>query len=393
MIDIKFEGLFTIELLHKYFTDTLCPDFSITPSTPTLSVIKGHKAIVKQYQNKLYAGIQSKAGIPFMPVESGMRMTFYLWLNNPLFANYTNLPAGYNSEKIFYFTNRNNNKDVPNAKQYLSVPIAAYDKTLPYVPGNLAKDNTNKVYRAIRSSNNANKHALTELNFWRLVDNFSYAADNDVLQYRAALSTYNFLTPQSSAAISVFGYNKVMNDYTSLVFANALSFTTPTSSFTLKLPSLPNGKYSLVVNGVQEWIYLNDELSTNRPFGVIDIFNEAKPASCNLVDNVTGALLSPNYSIYFLNRATVWKYVLPPTKTGSITDMQGVYNFTTASNDITSNAPIPLTDSLLVDNLLKFKITVNGHHFTPIPSADPQRLTSLTLGTDTYACSEIYINY
>lgn len=388
MIDVKFEGLFTVELLHKYFTDATCPDFSITPSTATLFTIKGHKAVVKQYQNKLYAGIQSKAGIPFMPVENGMRMTFYLWLDNPLFANYTNLPAGYNPDKIYYFSNRNNNTDLANTKQYLSVPVAAYNNILSYIPGSLATDATKKVYRAIRSNNNGDKHALTELSFWQPVDNFSYATGNDVLQYRSSISTYSFLTPQLSAGISLYGYNRVMNDYTTLVFADTLSFATLVSSFTLKLPALPDGKYSLVVNGVQEWIYINDELGVNKAFGVIDIFNETSPESCNLVDSVTGALLSPNYSIYFLNRATVWKYVLPAAKTGSINDPAGKYNFTTTTNDITSDMPIPLSDELL-----QLKLTINGHSFTPIPCADAQRLTSLTQGADTYACSEIYINY
>ena len=43
MIDINFDGLFSIELLHKYFTDQLCPDFSITPSTKTQSLISGYR--------------------------------------------------------------------------------------------------------------------------------------------------------------------------------------------------------------------------------------------------------------------------------------------------------------------------------------------------------------
>lgn len=386
MIDINFEGLFTIELLHKYFADKLCPDFTITPSSKSVPVIKGHKAIVKQYQNKLYAGIQSKAGIPFIPVESGMRMTFYLWLNNPLFINYTNMPTGYDSGDIFYFTNRNNN--TVNGKKSLAMPIAAYNNTVSYVPGSLALNGANIVHRAIATNNSGNKHALTDAAFWAPVDNNSYASDSEALQYRPALSTYTFTTLQSAAAISVSGYNSGTGAYNLPLFSKNISFTSPVPSFTLDLSSLTQGKYSLTINDEQTWIYINDELNTNRPFGVIEIFNEATPASCNLVDGITGALLSSNYSINFLNRATVWRYVLPSGKTGSISDIASTYNFTTALNDITSTAPIPLTNQLL-----NFKLIVGGIPFTPIPCADAQRLTSLTLGTDTYACSEIYINY
>jgi hypothetical protein len=385
MIDINFDNLFTVELLHKYFADQLCPVFSITPSRSTLSLINGHKIIVKQYHHKLYAGVQSAAGKPFLPVEDGLHMMFYLWLNDPLFFNYTNLPAAYDAGKICYFTNRNNT--AANGKNLLSAAIPVYNNAVSYVPGDLAVNGAGLVHRAIRSNNNADQHALTDPAFWTAIDHNAYAAGNDALQYLPSVSTYSFTADQSAAVISVLGYNSATNDYTLPVLSETITFLNPVPSFKLELSSLGTGKYSLTVNGVQQWIYINDELSNNRPFGVIDIYNAASPASCNLVDG-SGTLLKPPYSIYFLNRATVWKYVLPPGKTGTISDNAGAYSFTSLANDITSTAPIPLSDGLL-----NFKLTVNGIPFTPIPCADVQRLASLTLGLETYACSEIFINY
>jgi hypothetical protein len=101
-----------------------------------------------------------------------------------------------------------------------------------------------------------------------------------------------------------------------------------------------------------------------------------------------GALLSPLYSIYFLNRATIWKYILPLGKTGSINDTASVYHFTGAANQVNSLTPIPLTNKPL-----NFKVTVNTHAYTPIACANPQRLTSFTQAGDTYPCSEIFLNY
>src|SRR5215469_6680009 len=159
MIDINFGMLFTFELLHKYYGDQLCPDFNITASAQTTLAIGGQRAVVKPYFNKLYAGVQSAAGTPTIPVANGMQMTFYLWLNNPLFVNYTNLGGGYSPGNIFYFTNRNNNS--ANGKNFLSAPINAYNNTVSYIPGDVAADNTGNVYTAIRSSSNADQHALT----------------------------------------------------------------------------------------------------------------------------------------------------------------------------------------------------------------------------------------
>ncbi len=386
MIDINFGGLFTIELLHKYYANQLCPDFSITTSSKTQQAIAGQRAVVKQYHNKLYAGVQSVGASPFIPVDNGLQMTFYLWLNNPVFVNYTNLAASYSPGDVFYFTNRNNNS--ANGKDFLSAPLSAYDNTVSYAPGDVAADNAGNVYTAIRSNSQADQHALADTGYWAAVDNNQYTSGADLLQYFSSVSTYSFTALQAAVNVSVLGYSSLTGAYNSPVFNSSVSFTNPVPSFTLDLSSLPPGKYSLTVNGVQQWIYINDELLSNRPFAVIDIFNAATPASCNLVDGA-GKLLSPPYSIYFLNRSTLWKYILPVSETGAITDNGGVYTFATAANNITSTAPIPLHDQLP-----SFKLTPpTGSPISPLPGADPQRLASLTQAGDTYPCSEIFLNY
>ena len=117
-------------------------------------------------------------------------MTFFLWLNNPLFFNYTNLSGVFDPGEIFYFTNRNNN--AANGKSFLSAPIAAYNSAVSYAPGDLATDGTNVVHRAISSNNSGNQHVLTDTNYWIVVDNNTYASGNDVLQYFPLISTIQF---------------------------------------------------------------------------------------------------------------------------------------------------------------------------------------------------------
>ncbi|HZY36302.1 MAG TPA: hypothetical protein VFE53_06615 [Mucilaginibacter sp.] len=385
MIDINFDGLFSIELLHKYFTDQLFRYFSIAPTAKTLAVLNGRRVLIKNYYNKLYAAVQSNAGKPFIAIEEGLQMTFFLSLNDPVFFNYTNLSGAFAPSEIFYFTNRNNNET--NGKSFLSAPIAAYNSATSYAPGDLAANGANVVYRAISSNNSGNQHPLTDTNYWVAIDNNAYASGSDVLQYFPSVSTYTFSSPQAVVAISVLGYNSGTGDYSLPVLANTINFTKPVASFDLDLSALAPGKYSLSINGAQQWIYVNNEISITKPFAVIDIFNQAAPASCNLLSGA-GTLLSPLYSLYFLNRATLWRYVLPTGETGGISDNASTYTFATLSNNITSTTPIPLSDALL-----NFKLTINGNPISPIPCADAQRLTSLTQGGDTYACSEIYLNY
>jgi len=385
MIDAKFNILFKIELLHKYFSNGLCKDFIIRPSLKSVQVINGHGVIAKQYDNQLYAGIQSDGSKPLRQIEEGLQMTFFLELNNPLFFNYTNLPFSFSPGKIYYFTNRNNN--VANGKDFLSSKIMPYNGSVTYKPGDMATNISGTVFSAIRSNDSAHQFDLTNTDYWRQIDNNQFQSENDALQLIPSISTYSFGSPESAANISILGYDNTTTDYSKPVLSKSINFPTPVPSFTLDLSVLTPGKYSLTINGRQQWIYINDELNAARVFGVIDIYNEITPSSCNLID-ASGNLLSPLYSIYFLSRATIWKYFLTNVNQGSIDDFANVYQFANPGNPITSLSPIPLSDKAL-----NLKLALNGFDHSPIACADPQRLSAITQSGDIYPCSEIYLNY
>ncbi|MDR6943329.1 hypothetical protein [Mucilaginibacter pocheonensis] len=390
MIDVNFGNLFTVELLHSYYKDQLCTDFSIAVSTETSKVINGHKMIVKQHNNQLYAGIHCSGNVnplkPFIPVETGMQLTFFMKLNNSLFYNFTNL-SSTNPGKIYYFTNRNNN--VSNAKTFLSSPIPLYNNANTYHPGDLATNAANEVYRAIVTNDPLHQFDLTHTDHWMKVDKNQYLSEKDALQWLPPVSTYQLGSVQPSAGISVLGYDTAAATYTKPVLSKTITFSNPVSSFTLDLSGLQPGKYSLTINGKQQWIYINDELNGSKVFAVIDIFNDAAPAPCQLVD-AAGLLVSPmsKFSIYFLNRATIWKYILASNKLGKINDAANLYHFANPASVITSLTPIPLSNKAL-----NLKLTVNNHDYSPIACADPQRLSTIIKGTDTYPCSEIFLNF
>lgn len=392
MIDINFGNLFAIELLHSYYKDQLCPDFNISASAETVKAINGHNMIVKQQGNQLFAGVHCDGNVsplkPFTTIDEGMQFTFFMKLNNSLFVNFTNLPSTVPG-KIYYFTNRNNN--VANGKSFLSSKIDTYKSTNTYIPGDLATNTQGVVYRAIGSSDPLHKFALTNTNHWMKVDSNQYLSEKDALQWLPSLSTYQLGSLQPSAVIAVMGYNIATAAYTKSVISNTITFANPVASFKLDLSTLQPGKYSLTVNGKQQWIYINDELNGNSAFAVIDIFNEAAPASCKLLDG-SGHLVnpSPKYSINFLSRATIWKYILASNKSGNIKDTANLYQFANPASIITSLTPIPLSNKAL-----NFKLTfpLNNQEFSPIACADPQRLVTIKKGTDTYPCSEIFLNF
>ncbi|MEO8416251.1 MAG: hypothetical protein ABI472_21500 [Ginsengibacter sp.] len=390
MIDIKYGQLFSVELLHKYTADKNCNDFTIVPSLSTQQLLKNYRIIAKQYGNTLYAGtdLDSQQLLlnlqkPLIAPNEGTRLTFFLFLNNPLFFNFTDIRKANNNGTIYYFSNRNNN--VSNTKNFVTASLPGYVAgTYPYE--DVVVD-AGTVYQSISENNSAN---LTNSN-WRKVDNNRYASAEDILSWIPSVSTFSLNPVTPLIDIKVNGYDGSGN-YTQPVFSNTINNSANHSSFLLDLSQLEPGKYMLSINGTSPVpVYLNDELSNNRVFGVIDIFVESSLPTSYQVLNGNKELNTPVYSIYFLNRSTIWKYILRRTSIATITDTSGTYSFsttippTTPTTVIQSQSPIPLSETPL-------KLELDSGQPTP-PSADAQRLAKISLNPGSVFYSEIFLNY
>jgi hypothetical protein len=403
MTSIGYGYFFRVELLHKYFANNICNDFVIIPSVLTQATLNGNKMLARQYGNTLYGALQvDDAGKAFMTPSNNLQLTFFLRLNNPVFFNYTNLPSVYQSGKIYYYTNRNNN--VSNSKNFLSQPIA-FSNTTTYHPGDLAPDANGVMFECISTCTGIFPSNANSTN-WMPIDKNRYTSESDALQWMPSISTFTFSSVQTGAAIQVFAFNTANGSFTTSVLSKTITFGQSTKSFKLDLSVLSPGKYRLVINNVAQFIYINDELGTNPAFAVIEIFNDSNlPAAYKLLTGTT--LNSPLYSINFLNRATIWKYILNNGSKGNITvnppdnppnspPDQPDFNFPgPAANVIVSGSPIPLSEAAL--NISLALTTINNKpvnvNINDVACASPGMLTSFIKGSDNYACSEIFLNY
>jgi hypothetical protein len=390
----NYSYFFQVELLHKYFANGVCNDFSIAPSLQTQAVLNGNRMLAKQYSNKLYVALQvDDANKAFITPANNIQLTFFLRLNNPVFFNYTNLPFTYQPGKIYYFTNRNTN--IGNGKNFLSLP-APFNNTKAYHPGDIAADGSGVIFECISSCTGIAPTVANSAN-WMKVDNNQYVTEADALQWLPSFSTYTFTTVQTNAVIDAFGYNVASSNYTNHVLSKTIPFGQSVKSFKLDLSVLSPGKYKLTVNGVNQMIYINDELSVRQAFAVIEIFNDNNlSANYRLLNGTT--LKAPVYSIDFLNRATIWKYILNNTSKGNISVTPADFSFPgAAANTIVSKTPIPLSEAPLHVSLSLS--TINNVPVTPavavpdVACASPQKLTNHSIGTDKYACSEIFLNF
>jgi hypothetical protein len=176
MIDIKYGIFFTLDLLHQYFGDNACPDFTLIPSTATSDLLQGNKMIAKQYSNRLVTGVElDSSGNLIVVPKDGLNLTFFLKLNNPLFLNYTNLLIPPTNGMVYYFSNRNNNT---SGGTDLTKDINPYSGTVTYQPGNLVVSSGN-VYQAWRTCTGADPQ--TDTQYWVKVGNIPYVSENDAV--------------------------------------------------------------------------------------------------------------------------------------------------------------------------------------------------------------------
>ena len=394
MIDIKYGQLFSVELLHKYTGNQLCNDFTIVPSLRTQHILNNHRIVVKQYDNVLYAGVDLDPEPlkltpplykPFIVPEEGLQLTFFLLLNNPLFFNYTSIQAANNNGNVYYFSNRNNN--ISNGKKFLTGGLPGFVSGT-YSYEDIVVD-TGITFQSVSENNSANLNSTN----WRQLGSDRFMSGADLLSWVPPVSQFALNPATPVIDVEVTGYDGSGN-YTQPVFTTTINNPGNLPSFRLDLSSLEIGKYLLSINGTTppKPIYLNNELSNIRIFGVIDLFVESTMPDAYKILNANNELQSPLYSIYFLNRATIWKYILTSTNSSAIiTDSANLYHFAqpttpTSPTTILSQFPIPLSETPLT-------LKLDGQDIPRPPCAGAERLNKVNPGPGTVYYSEIFLNY
>jgi len=414
MIDINFSILCTIEISHEYYGNKPWSDFTIIPSQQTFQILGNCKMIYRQQAEKLIIGIQSEVVDssvsppvvgPFIIPPVDQPLTFFIKCNNPYFSNFTNIPLAGLNGKLFYFTNRNSNAvhNGSNSMYYLSNTIKPYSNPDNYSEGDMVVS-AGTVYSAVQVISQTSPVDPPNSDYWRIINSSNiYVSQNDLLQLIPAIYNYPLGSTQTSATYQVNGYNDVAtpHDYSAVIIPRTAIAFPASNSFKLDLSSLPAGKYDLIINDHDHNIvYLNNELTgTGNYCGVIELYNDGTlPAGYSYLDNNGNLLSSPKiFSIYFLNRATIWKYILRASSQGTIT-MAG-FNFPTiAGNPIYSLSSIPLSEIQPIVNLTGIEID-DQLQTVPFTNQSVARASANCLNrnvedlSDTHYYSEIYLNY
>lgn len=89
---MKHLALFSLEILHAYYTDQRCSDFQIEPTPGTQKLLNNCRCVLKPFSNGLRILIAvDNENKPFIPLQANPVFDFHLRLRNPDFGLFTDL--------------------------------------------------------------------------------------------------------------------------------------------------------------------------------------------------------------------------------------------------------------------------------------------------------------
>ncbi|TND09733.1 MAG: hypothetical protein FD123_857 [Bacteroidetes bacterium] len=216
-MQFQFSPLLRLNLLHGFYTDGLCTDFTIKVAKETAQLLARHQMIYRQNVSRLSVLFRSESEdvltTPAVPLSTGDALTFVMQLNRGEFYNFTNeLPA---RGKTFLYTN-----DFAYDSDLLNNELSRYEVTITGL--------------AIAYTVPKDKTLFVEL------------------QNAAGVKQYSGIHSASSEG---------------------------DREFTIELPAGTTGLFTLHISGDlnpdPENFFVEPQLLFNRPFGLIRIVNQA----------------------------------------------------------------------------------------------------------------------
>lgn len=105
----KFGPLFSLNILHDFYSSGLCEDFSVTPVRDTALLLKNHQAVFRFTTSIGSAVIKTEDGTPVAAISEKSVLEFSMNLLNPSLLNVTSdVPA---IRSAFLYTNSSNVAD------------------------------------------------------------------------------------------------------------------------------------------------------------------------------------------------------------------------------------------------------------------------------------------
>jgi hypothetical protein len=390
-MNLNYAILFSVELMHDYYTDQRCPDFTIVPTTETATALKNMGMIYRFTGNLLYVLVRvNDSGLPLIPIGPNKNFVFAMVLEHVHFYNFTNLSYAPSAPQRYYFSNTNQNQSGTDV--LLQSTIALYNNTTNYNIGDLVATNTANVYEALKPGAG---NALTSADAWLNRNKVQYVNGGDLINLIPYIASFA-VTPANTFTVNFNGLNTAGTAYDQKVLDPiSLTYDTPQSTVQLKLDNLTPGKYRIDINGQPNLVYIDSNLAASRNvFGIINIVNNyPSPSVFSLFDG-SGKPNKTRFAIRFASRSIIWRYIARTSDITSVNDSRPAadkYTFVAGDpNEFLSAKPIPFNQQPVTTISVESNSLGN---ISPVANPTINRLGTVKKDGFDYYCAELHLNY
>ena len=236
---------------HDYFMSGEFTKVKIRPAEGTTEALRGNGLQCRFLSSGIMLGyVFTDSFTPIKAITSPVKLSFFLEIDDPNFLNYTELPFEFEEDKIFYFHNKELEKE------------STEDKNL---------------------------------------SNEKYVTSEDKIEICSSIINYSFDDEQFGTEIQVVDASE------EVVFETELD--DGAISCEISLLGQPEGKYSILVDGLEEkTFFLYNGLKTI--FAAVDIIIDKDDFGDYAFFEDNGDLVKQNYNIHFAARKVRWQYML-----------------------------------------------------------------------------------
>ena len=401
--------LFSIELLHDFYSSGLCKDFEWEPAPDCLRLLQNYKLLLKDTGHTLLVLAKTEGDKPVIPLADDIRWRFYLRLKTGNFYTYTNWNERITGNRKFWATNLSGNENNHNGQQdlLLTVPLAAYNNTAAYSRGQMVTA-AGTIYESIlvNEPDGGNNKPLNDAAFWiNTGSGRQFATAQDVLSSTGSLFRV-MLTAASTTVTTTFRrFDPATNNFTIKAKEDSIQHfgEQPVEQVSIDTAGLPPGRYQLTVNDIPYIVYIDPQLAGGNYWGVAEIHHHSALSSAFKVLDQNGVMRSPRYKVRFRNRSTLWKYILRSgngdNRLIEDKDDPPAFVFEAPAGDMQafiSTRPIPVTEQPRTSFQLVKPLDNNNRKILlpvlPNPRLDVLREATRTTNGPKYFASEIYLN-
>lgn len=388
--------LFTIDLLHDYYADGRARGLRLKPDDNTQKLFEGNKILFKQSGSQAIAAIKCDAdGKPVAPADPSVVWRFYIESTDTAFLHYTKFHLQPGLNQRYHFHNLSGNSIGPT--NFLHTVIEKYNNTNNYLPGDVAANNSGEVFEAIKSSNNDNRHALTQTDYWLSLGARQFVSKSCITEVSGAFYRFKTSTPATIFSVNIFAFDKETSDLTQLVLhPEDISLTKPSTEVLIDMQSLSPGEYYIDVNGEGRIIFYDPNLIYNGAFGVVELYNHLPSNDPFALFFTNGKPQGTSFTIKFDARRVIWSYRTRTTEVQSITDtaLADAMLFQKldppSKKQFISTIPVALSDTPVRSlNLFSSRLS----NISQVPNPTPSPPGTIEKDGDIFFTAEKFLNY